>query len=345
MNTTISGNSASGFGGGLSVNGTVSLTNCTISGNTATVGGGGANVYTGSTTMTNCTVSGNQTSGSRAGIIFNFGTLNLRNLTISGNTAANGGGIYHTLNGLLTIRNSIVSANTATTTRMSAARSTRMPGTTCSARRSPARPSERATSTPIRRCCPPLGDYGGPTQTRIPLTNSPAIGAGDNTGGPATDQRGFPRSTGAGGTIGAVDATAFTVTNTNDSGAGSLRQAILDANAISTGDVILFSSFFNTSRIITLASGQLTLTDTATTTITGPGVSLLSVSGGDASRVFAVNLGASAAMTGMTITHGNGQGVGGSGRDGGAIYNAGTLTLTNSTISNSTTIGGRWGAA
>jgi hypothetical protein len=33
----------------------------------------------------------------------------------------------------------------------------------------------------------------------------------------------------------------FTVTNTNDSGAGSLRQAILDANAGHAGDMIAFN--------------------------------------------------------------------------------------------------------
>ncbi len=40
---------------------------------------------------------------------------------------------------------------------------------------------------------------------------------------------------------GVAQAATFTVTNTNDSGAGSLRQAILDANARSGVDLILFS--------------------------------------------------------------------------------------------------------
>ena len=37
-------------------------------------------------------------------------------------------------------------------------------------------------------------------------------------------------------------AATFTVTNTNDSGAGSLRQAILDANASSDADTIVFDA-------------------------------------------------------------------------------------------------------
>jgi hypothetical protein len=37
----------------------------------------------------------------------------------------------------------------------------------------------------------------------------------------------------------------FTVTNTNDSGAGSLRQAVLDANAAAGADTIVFDASFN----------------------------------------------------------------------------------------------------
>ena len=37
----------------------------------------------------------------------------------------------------------------------------------------------------------------------------------------------------------------FTVTNTADSGAGSLRQAVLDANAAAGADTIVFSAAFD----------------------------------------------------------------------------------------------------
>jgi hypothetical protein len=54
-----------------------------------------------------------------------------------------------------------------------------------------------------------------------------------------------------------IDAATFTVTNTNDSGAGSLRQAVLDANVNNQNDTIVFdAAVFNTPQTITLTSGQ-----------------------------------------------------------------------------------------
>jgi hypothetical protein len=52
----------------------------------------------------------------------------------------------------------------------------------------------------------PLQNNGGPTQTMALLAGSPAIDAGDNTGAPDTDQRGFARIVG-----GAIDIGAFEV--------------------------------------------------------------------------------------------------------------------------------------
>ena len=43
----------------LGINGMTTLTNCTISGNTAVYSGGGLETYGGTATLTNCTVSGN----------------------------------------------------------------------------------------------------------------------------------------------------------------------------------------------------------------------------------------------------------------------------------------------
>src|SRR5688500_4644040 len=61
----------------------------------------------------------------------------------------------------------------------------------------------------------------------------------------------------------------FTVANTNDSGTGSLRAAILSANTSPGADTIVFDNIaFGTPQAITLAS-QLLVTDDVT--ITGPG--------------------------------------------------------------------------
>jgi hypothetical protein len=51
----------------------------------------------------------------------------------------------------------------------------------------------------------------------------------------------------------------FTVLNLADSGEGSLRQAVLDANALSGADNIAFAN--GLSGTIALTSGQLAITD------------------------------------------------------------------------------------
>jgi hypothetical protein len=126
-----------------------------------------------------------------------------------------------------------------------------------------------------------------------------------------------------------VSQTNFVVTNTSDSGTGSLRWAVGEADASTVPTTITFSSsFFSTAHTITLSS-PLTLTDSAETTIVGPGASLLTISGDDSSQAFIVTELAVAAIGGVTIT----EGVAPTGQDGGAIVNTGYLTLTNDVLS------------
>jgi parallel beta-helix repeat protein len=131
----------------------------------------------------------------------------------------------------------------------------------------------------------------------------------------------------------------FTVTNTADSGAGSLRQAILNANAsVNVPDTISFdATAFATPQTITLTSGELLITDDLT--INGPGVGLLTVSGNNASRVFDINLlnrVLNVTMSGMTITGGRI-----TSGDGGGMYTADeNVTLNNMVISGNTVAGG-----
>jgi hypothetical protein len=77
---------------------------------------------------------------------------------------------------------------------------------------------------------------------------------------------------------GRVVPSTLTVMNTNDSGTGSLRQAILDANAASGPDVINFDpTAFSTPQTIRLLSSLPDITDDLT--INGPTAAGLTISG------------------------------------------------------------------
>lgn len=155
---------------------------------------------------------------------------------------------------------------------------------------------------------------------------------------------------------------SFTVMNTGDSGSGSLRQAILDANAAMGSNTIDFAASFSMSpHTITFTTptpqinGQLT--------ITGPGASLLTVTRTGnvtaSSNVFN-SFATSLTMSGITVTGGNINGNGGglsisginpnitldsmvftsnnaNGNGGGiSLNNNAALTVRNSTMSNNT---------
>jgi len=113
--SAVSGNTARGsyaYGGGIGSYGTLTLINSTVSGNTAGYGGG---IWSkGTLALTDSTVSGNTATGTDSqggGGIWHQGTLTLTNSTVSGNTGDYGGGIVN--GGTLTLINSTVSGNTA----------------------------------------------------------------------------------------------------------------------------------------------------------------------------------------------------------------------------------------
>src|SRR5438094_3912501 len=82
----------------------------------------------------------------------------------------------------------------------------------------------------------------------------------------------------------------FIVLNTSDSGTGSLRKAVLDANAHAGADTIVFklpAAVAPAVNTILLTGGEMAITDKLT--ITGPGMNKLIIDGNNASRIFDIN--------------------------------------------------------
>jgi hypothetical protein len=97
-----------------------------------------------------------------------------------------------------------------------------------------------------------------------------------------------------------ASAATTTVTNIADSGPGSLRQALIDAQ---NGDTIVFN--LSLPATITLTIGELALNRNIT--VTGPGANLLTVSRAPNAtdfRVFHVTPGHTVAIQGLTISNG-----------------------------------------
>jgi len=127
-----------------------------------------------------------------------------------------------------------------------------------------------------------------------------------------------------------VLALTFPVTNTADSGPGSLRQAVLDANGSGGADQIDIT----VAGAITLTTGELVISESVT--INGPGARSLAISGNDASRIFRLDNAQAkdVVISGLTLTDGGASG------NGGAILNqGGNLTLRAMRIVNNTATG------
>ncbi len=118
------------------------------------------------------------------------------------------------------------------------------------------------------------------------------------------------------------------VTNTNESGPGSLREVLTYAG---DGDTVSFDA--SVSGTITLSSMPLIVT--ADVFINGPGADVLTVSGGGGTNVFEIGSGKNVTLSGLTITNGYDD-------NGGGILNSGNLTIYDCVISgnNSTGYGG-----
>ncbi|MEM6503815.1 MAG: choice-of-anchor Q domain-containing protein, partial [Cyanobacteria bacterium P01_C01_bin.89] len=142
----------------------------------------------------------------------------------------------------------------------------------------------------------------------------------------------------------------FIVTNGNDSGTGSLRDAIAQANTLPGADEIRFDGV----NIIDLTTGSLNITDTVTISGQNSHITVQRDSGATDFRIFNVTGGVTTTFDNLTIANGqtadSGAGINSDGaitllnsnvtgntsgdRGGGLYTRAAMITLTNSTVSN-----------
>jgi hypothetical protein len=224
-----------GLGGAIANFGTLTISDCTLSGNYG-YGGGGAIYSSGILTVHHSTISGNYDYGASDGFAFGGGiyvaggTLTLSSSTVANNTAygdAYGGGVY-VAGGTVSIDHSTIAGNYAIggygggiyngagpgAVQISNSILTDHYGTVTSLGHNLIWGTFGGTgyaASDLLNVDPQLGplqNNGGPTHTMALLAGSPAIDAGDNTGAPAYDQRGagFPRIFGDTIDIGAFEA-------------------------------------------------------------------------------------------------------------------------------------------
>ena len=186
-NVEISGNTTSGTGGGLSNDEQATLTGVTISGNSAADGGGIYNSNQGNLLeLTNVTVSGN-TATANGGGIYTAELTKLTNVTLTSNLG--GGGIYSTGGqGDVQLKNSILANNTGG--------NSNLPLTSLGYNIE----DGNSAFTPVIGDQPntdpslgPLQNNGGFTQTHALQAVSPAIDPAGLSGAPSQDQRGYAR--------------------------------------------------------------------------------------------------------------------------------------------------------
>jgi len=195
LDAVVSGNSATFNGGGIrNPNpGVVKVVNSTVSGNTSGINAAGL-ASSGTATIIGSTFSGNVASGNGGGFSNTSGTMTLVNSTIAGNTAATGGGGANSA--ALSVKSSIVALNTANSgPDVSGALSSEgfnVIGSAAGATITPLQFTDQIGVSAAQLNLGPLQDNGGPTPTRALLTGSVAIDKG-NASGIATDQRGFAR--------------------------------------------------------------------------------------------------------------------------------------------------------
>ncbi|WP_143857069.1 beta strand repeat-containing protein [Nostoc sp. 'Peltigera membranacea cyanobiont' 213] len=368
------GGGGAGLGGGIFVrSGSLTLNNTSFTGNTAT-GGTGSQSGQGLGGAIFIMQSLTNTNGNNQGMLTVLPTVDsVGNPTFSGNSAANDTGtptnnndVYGTINVTSTAPTVSITAQTPTANEGGSNGVYRLTRTDTTG-------DLTINLTLDGSSTASTADYtlsgGSVTVSGSTLTATIAAGqsfvdinlaAFDDIQAEADETLKLNLTTGTGYTVDGTNNTATVtiaandtvVTNTNDSGEGSLRQAILNANANPDANTITFAgSVFtdSTPDTITLTSGELEITNALT--INGLGANNLSISGNNAFAVFNVNDGSNneiaVAINGLTIKDAsdlagifnvenltiNNSSISGNTGFFGSIYNLGTATITNSTIS------------
>jgi len=162
-------------------NTTTAVSNSLFSGNyvsgTSTANGGalyGAGKYTGVTFYGNSTAAPSTTGATtqEGGAIYSSSTVSLYNDTITGNSAKIGGGVYR--GSAVTAYNTVISGNTATSSYKDEY------SVTVSGTNYIDTSTNLTCTTNCAALLSALGNYGGPTQTMVPLPGSPLLAAGTN---------------------------------------------------------------------------------------------------------------------------------------------------------------------
>ena len=195
--TTITGNSTGqdyGYGGGIDTGGgklpgNVTVSNSTISGNSAFYEGGGIYCGFSGLTVVNSTISNNAAGDFGGGILSGFGS-SITNSTLSGNSDGSGGGIYN--GGTLEVYCTILNAGASGENIFNQGGMVASQGYNISSDNGSGLltgPGDQINTDPLLG---PLRNHGGPTLTHMPFRGSPAIDAGDPEFAPPPDhdQRG-----------------------------------------------------------------------------------------------------------------------------------------------------------
>ena len=215
-NCTISGNSApNSSGGGIfdDQGDTLTVVDSTLANNSAAYGGAIYSVYSKLTINTStlssnsaeeCIDNGGAWTNAGTSLTINASTFNHNSTTLAAifNDAYSGGGAT------LVIGDTILNANPSATNIYNRKGTVTSAGYNLSSDNGGGFLTATGDQINTNPKLGPLANYGGPTLTMLPLFGSPAIDAGNDsvTSFLATDQRGYPRLSGAHVDIGAVEA-------------------------------------------------------------------------------------------------------------------------------------------